>query len=181
MQEFIQKCGECKFSGQALHWYDTTADNAIAHFKRHHDEFKLPIYNTEIAFNNFNGGNQLSKDQAFSEMGKFNDWVKGDGSDFMKVVMYFGKCLLHLYFSTFSLVPSQASKETWSTYLLHFNSLIQAPTCPMILAVVSSTLSDSNSPLAPAHCSQMLWHASLAKLSSEYQRWCRGGKCVFVP
>jgi len=90
MEEFMDKCNGCKFHGQALHWYDISADSAIAHFKKHHDRFGLDIYCTEIAFNNFNGGNQLSHDEAYREMHKFNMWVKGDGASFMKVVMYFG-------------------------------------------------------------------------------------------
>ncbi|KAJ7267336.1 glycosyl hydrolase catalytic core-domain-containing protein [Mycena rebaudengoi] len=90
MKDFMAACQGCHFDGQALHWYDTTAEKAIAHFNRHHDQFKLPIYNTEIAFNNFNNGPQLSLSDAKREMGIFNNWVKGEGSAFMKVVMYFG-------------------------------------------------------------------------------------------
>ncbi|KAH8834088.1 glycosyl hydrolase catalytic core-domain-containing protein [Flagelloscypha sp. PMI_526] len=90
MQDFMKKCSGCKFAGQALHWYDISADNAIAHFKKHHDAFGLPIYITEMAFNNFNGGRQLSVGEAKSEMAKFNEWAKGEGSSFIKVVMYFG-------------------------------------------------------------------------------------------
>jgi hypothetical protein len=90
MKEFMGKCKGCRFGGQAIHWYDITADDAIAHFKRHHDAFGLPLYITEMAFNNFNGDNQLSVAQARSEMSKFNDWVKGEGSSFVKLVTYFG-------------------------------------------------------------------------------------------
>lgn len=88
MKDFMGKCKGCNFAGQALHWYDISADAAIKHFNDHHKAFGLDIYCTEIAFNNFNGGNQLSKSQASTEMSKFNEWVKT--ADFMKVVMYFG-------------------------------------------------------------------------------------------
>lgn len=91
MTEFMGKCSNCNFFGQALHWYDIDYRAAIDHFKKHHAAFGLPIYCTEIAFNNFNNGPQLSLGDAFYQMGEFNKWVKSaEGADIMKVVMYFG-------------------------------------------------------------------------------------------
>lgn len=91
MTEFMGKCSTCNFAGQALHWYDVEYKAAIEHFKKHHSAFGLPIYCTEIAFQNFNGGAQLSLGDAFYQMGEFNKWVKSaEGADIMKVVMYFG-------------------------------------------------------------------------------------------
>jgi hypothetical protein len=77
MHDFLAACnGGCNFDAVAIHWYDTTPEKFIAWATLWHDTFKKPIWVTEFACQNFNGGPQCSKDQVFNFMTTVVDWME---------------------------------------------------------------------------------------------------------
>jgi hypothetical protein len=81
MQNFMQECEGCTFDGMCVHWYDTTIDKFINYINLWHNTFGLPIWVTEFACQNMNGGPQCSDeyiDQFMSTVTTYMnnaDWV----------------------------------------------------------------------------------------------------------
>ncbi|EEB96869.1 hypothetical protein MPER_03917, partial [Moniliophthora perniciosa FA553] len=69
------------FDALALHYYDVSADHFIDYLTDFHSTFNLPIWVTEFACQNFNGGAQCSFQQIEDFMSKAvgfmesTDWV----------------------------------------------------------------------------------------------------------
>ncbi|TRM68284.1 glycosyl hydrolase catalytic core-domain-containing protein [Schizophyllum amplum] len=83
MQKFYDQCSGCTFDAQAVHWYDIDADNFIDYVTDYHDRFGHPVFVTEFADQNFNGGAQASMDEiwafkaAVTPFLESNDWILG--------------------------------------------------------------------------------------------------------
>jgi len=79
--QFFQACDGCTFDGLAVHWYDVDAYAFIAYIQNYHNTFNLPIWVTEFACQNYNGGAQCSMDYIYEFMGivtsfmEQQDWV----------------------------------------------------------------------------------------------------------
>ncbi|QRV76668.1 glycoside hydrolase family 128 protein [Ceratobasidium sp. AG-Ba] len=82
LKEFNQKCPGC-FDIVALHWYDVNADDFKKYITNFYNAFKKPVWITEFACQNFNGGSQCSADQTWAlhtTMAKFakdTPWIEG--------------------------------------------------------------------------------------------------------
>ncbi|KAI4524165.1 fungal hydrophobin [Schizophyllum commune Loenen D] len=83
MQKFYDQCQGCTFDAQAVHWYDIDAQNFIDYVNDYHDRFGYPVFVTEFADQNFNGGAQASMDDiwafkaAVTPFLENTDWVLG--------------------------------------------------------------------------------------------------------
>ncbi|KAJ7699904.1 hypothetical protein B0H17DRAFT_1047614 [Mycena rosella] len=83
MATFMQNCGsDCAVSGIATHYYGTDIEEFKTYVTYWHDTYNLPVYVTEYADQDFNGGPQASMDQIWSfmtaatEFMNANSWVK---------------------------------------------------------------------------------------------------------
>ncbi|KAJ7781423.1 glycosyl hydrolase catalytic core-domain-containing protein [Mycena metata] len=87
MAEFMKDCGrrlcrECHISGIATHYYGTDLEEFKTYVQYWYDTYKLPVYITEYADQDFNGGPQASMDEIWTFMEgattffNENDWVK---------------------------------------------------------------------------------------------------------
>lgn len=63
MTDFFNGCGGCTFDGTGLHYYDVDTVKFQAYVKDFYDSFKHPIWVTEYACQNFNGGKQCTRDE----------------------------------------------------------------------------------------------------------------------
>ncbi|KIY49527.1 hypothetical protein FISHEDRAFT_41492 [Fistulina hepatica ATCC 64428] len=91
MEDFFAACTGCHFDGVALHWYDVKADDFIAYVTDFHDTFNLPVWVTEFACQNFNGGSQPTESEVFAFMNTVTAWM--DSTDW--VVAYFAFGVMH--------------------------------------------------------------------------------------
>jgi len=64
-QEFVQLCHGCTFDYIALHYYDVSSDGFINYMKQWYNEFNIPIWVTEFACENYNGGAQCSESEVY--------------------------------------------------------------------------------------------------------------------
>ncbi|KAJ7047543.1 glycosyl hydrolase catalytic core-domain-containing protein [Mycena alexandri] len=83
MAEFMKDCGgDCAVSGIATHYYGTDLEEFKTYVQYWYDTYKLPVYITEYADQDFNGGPQASMDEIWTFMEgataffNENDWVK---------------------------------------------------------------------------------------------------------
>ncbi|KAI0088656.1 hypothetical protein BDY19DRAFT_1007994 [Irpex rosettiformis] len=61
MQSFLDACnGECTVDFITIHYYDVNATGFQRYVRQYHDTFNKPIWVTERACQNFNGGPQCS-------------------------------------------------------------------------------------------------------------------------
>eukprot|EP00753_Platysulcus_tardus_P017719 PLAT6468.1.p1 GENE.PLAT6468.1~~PLAT6468.1.p1 ORF type:complete len:401 (+),score=-6.10 PLAT6468.1:124-1203(+) len=88
MQDFFKACDTCHFDALAMHWYDVSADAFIAYVEDFHNTFNLPIWVTEYACQNFNGGAQCSDSEIASFMAQTTNFM--DGADYVQAYMWFG-------------------------------------------------------------------------------------------
>jgi len=88
MQDFFGACKGCTFDGVAVHWYDVNPQAFITYIKKFHDGFGHPIWVTEYACQNFNGGPQCSKDATWN----LHQTVTGfmDGTSWVAAYFPFG-------------------------------------------------------------------------------------------
>jgi hypothetical protein len=61
-QEFMAACQGCTFDGLAVHWYDVTSELFISYIQLYYQTFNLPLWVTEFACQNYNGGAQCADD-----------------------------------------------------------------------------------------------------------------------
>jgi len=86
MQSFFSICnGRCTVHGMTLHYYDITAQGFIDYINLWHTTFNLPVWITEFACENFNGGAQCDQDQVNDFYSTSIDFM--ESSDF--VIAYF--------------------------------------------------------------------------------------------
>ncbi|KAJ7179297.1 glycosyl hydrolase catalytic core-domain-containing protein [Mycena filopes] len=83
MATFMKNCGkDCAVSGIATHYYGTDLEEFKSYVTYWHDTYNLPVYITEYADQDFNGGPQASMDEIWAFMEgataffNENDWVK---------------------------------------------------------------------------------------------------------
>jgi len=91
MTQFFQACGGCTFDGLALHYYGTDPQDMISHLQDYHTTFKLPIWPTEFACQDFSGGPQKSAQQ----VNAFFDTVIGFMESTDWVAAYFAFGIMH--------------------------------------------------------------------------------------
>jgi len=75
MKNFVNNCDGCHIDVIALHWYSTDPDDFISYVKSFHDAFGKPIWVTEFACQNMNGGPQCSQSDANNFMRKVTSWM----------------------------------------------------------------------------------------------------------
>ncbi|EIN10357.1 hypothetical protein PUNSTDRAFT_84335 [Punctularia strigosozonata HHB-11173 SS5] len=88
VKNFIAACDGCTFDGQAVHWYDVSAQAFIDYINLWHSTFGKPIWVTEFACQNFNGGAQCSKDEVFSFMQTVTSYM--ESQDWVAAYFAFG-------------------------------------------------------------------------------------------
>jgi hypothetical protein len=83
MATFMQDCGsDCAVSGIATHYYGTDIEEFKSYVTYWHTTYNLPVYVTEYADQDFNGGPQATMDEiwafmtAATEFANSNDWLK---------------------------------------------------------------------------------------------------------
>ncbi|KAJ7937222.1 glycosyl hydrolase catalytic core-domain-containing protein [Mycena leptocephala] len=83
MKTFMDNCGnDCAVSGIATHYYGTDLEELKTYLTYWHTTYNLPVYLTEYADQDFNGGPQASMDEIWSfmvgatEFMNANDWIK---------------------------------------------------------------------------------------------------------
>lgn len=77
-----------KFDALALHWYDVGADNFIRYVEDFYQTFNLPIWVTEFACQNFNGGPQCTQEEVFEFMATVTAWM--DQAAYVQAYFAFG-------------------------------------------------------------------------------------------
>jgi len=65
----------CDADVVALHWYDINVEDFKAYVTKFHDAFGKPIWVTEYACQNFNGGPQKSRDEIFDFHQQVTAWM----------------------------------------------------------------------------------------------------------
>ncbi|KAF8520104.1 hypothetical protein JB92DRAFT_1926486 [Gautieria morchelliformis] len=90
MQDFFQICGgnKCDVDILACHWYDISGDALIAYLNDLHDTFGLPMWLTEFACQNFNGGAQCSSGDVWGFQAQVTAFM--ESADYMLMFMPFG-------------------------------------------------------------------------------------------
>lgn len=89
VQNMLKACnGGCTFDFMALHWYDTTFAKFQAYLELWHSTFNLPIWVTEYACQNFNGGAQPSNDEIWAFYQQATSYM--ESTDWVHVYMPFG-------------------------------------------------------------------------------------------
>ncbi|KAF7301426.1 hypothetical protein MIND_00707900 [Mycena indigotica] len=69
MKTFMNNCGnDCAVSGIATHYYGTDLQEFKNYITYWHDTYNLPVYITEYADQNFNGGRQATMDEIWAFM-----------------------------------------------------------------------------------------------------------------
>ncbi|KAL7416845.1 hypothetical protein BDY24DRAFT_325721, partial [Mrakia frigida] len=64
MKDFLTACnGSCTPDFYPLHWYSTSAQGFEDYVTQWHDTFLAPVWITEFAFHDFNGGSQLNAEE----------------------------------------------------------------------------------------------------------------------
>jgi O-glycosyl hydrolase len=83
MATFMANCGnDCNVAGIATHYYGTDIEEFKTYVTYWHTTYNLPVYITEYADQDFNGGPQADMDQiwafmvAATEFMNANSWVK---------------------------------------------------------------------------------------------------------
>ncbi|KAJ7228832.1 glycosyl hydrolase catalytic core-domain-containing protein, partial [Mycena pura] len=82
MQTFMADCGsDCKVSGIATHYYGTDIEEFKTYVQYWRDTYNLPVYVTEYADQDFNGGAQANEGEvwafmeAATQFANANDWI----------------------------------------------------------------------------------------------------------
>jgi hypothetical protein len=86
MQSFFSN--GCDSDVVALHWYDVDPNAFIAYVTDFHNTFGKPIWVTEFACQNFNGGAQCTNDQTVAFFTQVTSWM--DSQDFVEYYFPFG-------------------------------------------------------------------------------------------
>ncbi|KAK7024343.1 hypothetical protein VNI00_016386 [Paramarasmius palmivorus] len=89
MKDFFSACAGCTFDAIAVHYYDTSADGLIAYLEDFHNTFGKPIWLTEFACQNFNGGTQCSVEEVQQFMSTTIDFM--DSTDWVQQYCWFGQ------------------------------------------------------------------------------------------
>ncbi|KAF5389757.1 hypothetical protein D9757_005980 [Collybiopsis confluens] len=83
MNEFFTTCnGGCKPDFMAIHWYGIDADEFKTYVEQWHNTFSLPIWVTEVGYENFNGNDQGNLSEIQSFMSDVTSWM--DLQDFIE-------------------------------------------------------------------------------------------------
>ncbi|KAJ3824144.1 glycosyl hydrolase catalytic core-domain-containing protein [Lentinula raphanica] len=89
LQDFLTNCnGSCTVDFIALHWYDINATAFIEYLEDFHNTFQRPLWVTEWACQNYNGGSQCSYDDIVLFLNATQSYM--DSSDFVERYSYFG-------------------------------------------------------------------------------------------
>ncbi|KAJ7368144.1 glycosyl hydrolase catalytic core-domain-containing protein [Mycena albidolilacea] len=88
VKTFMDNCGDCKVSGIATHWYGTDLEEFKSYVSYWHDTYNLPVYVTEYADQDFNGGPQASMDEIWAFMTGATSWL--NSQDWVKAHCWFG-------------------------------------------------------------------------------------------
>jgi len=76
MIDFLKACdGQCHLDGLAVHFYGTKAQDMIDYLNDMHNFFKLPVWPTEYACQNFGGGAQCTKDGVWQFHQTIKTWM----------------------------------------------------------------------------------------------------------
>jgi len=76
MKEFMKECDGCTFDGMAIHNYSPLAKEFIAYCNLWYNTFGLPLWATEFACQNFDGGPQCTQSGIFSYMSTITSWMQ---------------------------------------------------------------------------------------------------------
>jgi len=88
MKDFCAVFGECPFDVVAIHYYDVTGEGMIKYMQTFHDTFNKPIWATEFACQNFNGGPQCTRDEVFAFASQVTAFM--DSTDWVEAYFPFG-------------------------------------------------------------------------------------------
>jgi len=89
VKSFLQCCSDCHVHGIAVHWYDMSASKLQTYLESFHNAFpNMPIYLTEYALQNFNGGAQATMDQIWAFHQEMGPWI--NSQDWMALHCPFG-------------------------------------------------------------------------------------------
>jgi hypothetical protein len=88
MKEFVNGCDGCHIDVIALHWYATDPQAFIDYVQSFHDAFGKPIWVTEFACQNMDGGAQCSQSDANNFMTTVTAWM--DSTDYVERYFAFG-------------------------------------------------------------------------------------------
>lgn len=88
MADFFAACDGCTFDALAIHYYDISPQGFIDYITDFHNTFKLPIWATEFACQNFNGGAQCTNDEVFNFADKVVKFM--DATDWVEAYFPFG-------------------------------------------------------------------------------------------
>jgi len=89
LQDFFSICGgDCDVDIVALHWYDVSGDALIAYLEDMHSTFNKPLWLTEFACQNFNGGAQCSEGDVWGFQAKVTGFM--ESTDYVLKYMPFG-------------------------------------------------------------------------------------------
>ncbi|KAJ4483820.1 glycosyl hydrolase catalytic core-domain-containing protein [Lentinula aciculospora] len=89
IQDFLTACnGSCTVDFIALHWYDINATAFTEYLEDFHNTFQRPLWVTEWACQNYNGGSQCSYDDVVLFLNATQSYM--DSSDFVERYSYFG-------------------------------------------------------------------------------------------
>jgi len=73
---FVNACPDCTFDFVPIHWYDVNFADFQTYVEKWHDKFQKPIWITEYACQNFNGGAQPSAGDIWNFHVQAANWLK---------------------------------------------------------------------------------------------------------
>jgi len=88
MADFMAGCTDCKVGGIAVHWYGTDLTEFQDYVTYWHTTYNLPVYVTEYADQDFNGGAQADSDQIWAFMEGATSWL--NSQDWVAAHCWFG-------------------------------------------------------------------------------------------
>lgn len=88
MQEFYKECSGCTIDFHPLHYYDVSASGFETYLKKWHNGFGKPIWVTETACQNFNGGAQCSESEVWSYVEQITSFM--ESQSWVEKYFYFG-------------------------------------------------------------------------------------------
>ncbi|KAF8528897.1 glycosyl hydrolase catalytic core-domain-containing protein [Hysterangium stoloniferum] len=88
MQQFFKECPDCHVDALATHWYDVDPQALIDYLNDMHTTFGRPIFLSEFACQNFNGGPQCKEDEVWNFEQKIKAFI--DATPWMMAAAPFG-------------------------------------------------------------------------------------------
>jgi O-glycosyl hydrolase len=88
MKSFLDECTDCQIDRVGLHFYGTEPQDFINYVTEVYNAFKIPVWVTEFACQNFGGGEQCTAEQVQNFLQTVTEWM--DKTTYVDAYFAFG-------------------------------------------------------------------------------------------